>query len=221
MSSCRSKPHNSSAYDLDTPQPLHVSRICINPPHPTRFASRSPREWHAGRMLSTLPREWRAPRARARNYIKQRQRFAGRPKRFGRHANQPPSLRFWALRDLLTPPCCDLRTFASCSRSLAATFAPSRLAPVRLSVGRFRPRLPVGRFRPRLSVGPPLLLPNCCRPSAPLRTRCEPLSCKDVGAFVQGGHPICARCAFMLTTLHSQSASQCPLAHSGRARCAA
>ena len=61
-------------------------------------------------------------------------------------------------------------------------FGPSQLAPARPSLG---------RFRPRLSVGPPLLLPNCCRPSAPLRTRCEPLSCKVVGAFVQGGHHLC------------------------------
>ena len=38
---------------------------------------------------------------------------------------------------------------------------------------------------------------------------------------VQGGHPICARCAFVVTTLHSQSASQYSLAHSGRSRCAA
>ena len=130
MSSCRSKPHNSSAYDSDAPQPLHASRICINPPHPTRFATRSPREWHAGRMLSTLPREWREGLVPGKKLYKAAPEVRW-PAEKVRPPREPASLAAFLgpsrlahaallrptdLRVLLPFPCCDLCPFASCSR---------------------------------------------------------------------------------------------------------
>ena len=80
--------------------PAKPSRVA-GPPHPNHVSARVARE----------------PCARAKNSIKQRSGVAGRPKRFGRHANQPSSLRFWPLATCSRPGCCYLRPFAARSRS--------------------------------------------------------------------------------------------------------